>query len=104
MGQPLLTLLALLTVCGEKWLENYMEELSQEQVNQMLRTETPSCRPFQFGGGNVVNSTRKVKLPAKTGKTKCSVEAEVVSADIPLLLSKTSLKTEQFWTLENDSA
>lgn len=39
-----------------------------------------------------VYSNRKVKLPAKIGQTKCHVEAEVVKVDIPLLLSKTSLK------------
>lgn len=82
-----------------------MEELSQDQVNQMLQTETPSSRPFRFGDGNVVHSTRKVKLPARIGQTKCCVEAEVVQADIPLLLSKTSLKRAgTVLDMENDSA
>lgn len=93
------------TVCGKKWLENYMKELSQDQVNKMLQTEIPSCRPFQFGDGNVVYSNRKVKIPANIGQTKCCVETEVVQVDIPLLLSKTSLKRAgTVLDMKNDSA
>jgi len=66
--------------------------LGKDQADQMLRTEVPSCRPFRFGDGNVVYSNRKLRLPAKIGQTKCHVETEVVKVDIPLLLSKTSLK------------
>lgn len=40
----------------------------------------------------MVNSISKLKIPARTGLTKCRVETEVVPANIPLLLSKTSLK------------
>ena len=92
LGSAIIDTACTRTVCGEKWLENYVKALSSDQVNQVLQTEIPSCRPFRFGDGNFVYSTRKVKLPAKIGKTKCHVEAEVVKVDIPLLLSKTSLK------------
>jgi hypothetical protein len=51
-----------------------------------------SARPFRFGDGKVVHSTRKVIIPAKIGQTKCKIETEVVPADIPILLSKTLLK------------
>ena len=47
----------------------------------------------------------KVKLPAKTGQTKCHVEAEVVKVDIPPLLGKTSLKKAgTISDMENDRA
>ncbi|XDV11978.1 hypothetical protein PO909_000752 [Leuciscus waleckii] len=80
------------TVCGEKWLDCYMKDLSHSQINKLLQTESSSCRPFRFGDGQVVHSNRKVKLPAKIGLTKCHIETEVVPVDIPLLLSKMSLK------------
>ena len=34
----------------------------------------------------------KVKIPATIGQIKCHIETEVVTTDIPLLLSKASLK------------
>lgn len=91
------------TVCGEKWLDNYVSGLSQEQTHKL--TENPSCRPFRFGDGNLVYSTKKVKLPTKIGQTKCQTETEVVKVDIPLLLSKSSLKKAgTVLDMENDRA
>lgn len=69
-----------------------MKDLSHSQINKLLLTESSSCRPFRFGDGQVVHSNRKVKLPAKIGLTKCHIETEVVPVDVPLLLSKMSLK------------
>lgn len=40
----------------------------------------------------MVYSTKRLKIPAKTGETRCHIETEVVSADVPLLLSKASMK------------
>lgn len=92
-------------VCGEKWLESYIDDLTQDQVNQLMQTETPSCRPFHFRDGNLVYSTRNMKLPVKIGLTKCKIESEVVKDDIPLQLSKTSLKKEgTILDMEKDSA
>ncbi|XP_034069112.1 uncharacterized protein LOC117544299 [Gymnodraco acuticeps] len=93
------------TVCGEKWLDSFVADLSQSQVNQIVKSETPSSRPFRFGDGNIVHSSRILKLPAKIGQTKCRMETEVVKADIPLLRSKTSLKRAgTILDMENDRA
>lgn len=78
------------TVCGEKWLADYVSELPQKEL-QKIKDEK-STRPFRFGDGKIVQSTRKVTIPAKIGQTRCKIETEVVPADIPMLLSKTSLK------------
>ncbi len=52
-----------------------------------------------------MHSTRNVKLPAKIGLTKCLIETEVVKVDIPLLLSKMSLKKAgTILDMEKDSA
>lgn len=92
LGSAIIDTACTRTVCGEKWLDSYIKDLKQSQTDKMLQTESPSCRPFRFGDGQVVHSYRKVKLPAKIGQTKCHIETEVVPADIPLLLSKMSLK------------
>lgn len=77
-------------MCGEKWLEDYTRRLPQSELHKIVGEK--SARPFRFGDGEVVHSTRKVTLPAKIGQTRCKTETEVVPADIPMLLSKTSLK------------
>ncbi|XP_029629926.1 uncharacterized protein LOC115207015 [Salmo trutta] len=78
------------TVCGAKWLDSYVSELNMKEVQNMI--DTPSNRAFKFGDGRIVHSTKRVKIPAKIGQTKCHIETEVVPTDIPLLLSKASLK------------
>lgn len=46
-----------------------------------------------------------MKVSAKIGQTKCHIETEVVPVDIPLLLSKTSLKRAKTeLDIENDKA
>ncbi|KAL5006315.1 hypothetical protein ScPMuIL_015121 [Solemya velum] len=91
------------TVCGENWLRSYEEALNSDQKQKV--TKSQSDKRFRFGDGNVVTSRQKVTIPAKIWKMKCNIEAEVVKADIPLLLSKESLKrAETVLDLSNDSA
>uniref|UniRef100_M4AZE1 Integrase catalytic domain-containing protein n=1 Tax=Xiphophorus maculatus TaxID=8083 RepID=M4AZE1_XIPMA len=93
------------TVCGQEWLDNYSTVLQKKSVKIMKETETQSHRPFKFGDGKIVYSIKKVKLPAKIGNTKCNIETEVVPANIPLLLSKASLKRAgTVLDMERDSA
>lgn len=93
------------TVCGQEWLDNYNTVLRKNSVKRMKETETHSHRPFKFGDGKVVYSVKRVKIPAKIGNTKCNIETEVVPVNIPLLLSKTSLKRAgTVLDMENDSA
>ncbi|XDV39471.1 hypothetical protein PO909_008715, partial [Leuciscus waleckii] len=80
------------TVCGQEWLDNYSTVLQKKSVKMMKETEAESHRPFKFGDGKVVYSGKRVKIPAKIGNMKCNIETEVVPINIPLLLSKTSLK------------
>lgn len=93
------------TVCGQEWLDNYNTVLRKKSVKRMKETETQSHRPFKFGDGKVVYSVKRVKIPAKIGNTKCNIETEVVPVNIPLLLSKMSLKRAgTVLDMENDSA
>ncbi|CAC5417756.1 unnamed protein product [Mytilus coruscus] len=77
------------TVCGSKWLYEFVESLDPG-LDQITCFE--SHVPFKFGDGQTVYSYQKVIIPALIGSVKCSIETEVVDSEIPLLLSKTSLK------------
>ena len=91
------------TVCGEKWLSNYLDKLTEDKKKGV--TETVSGKNFRFGDGKIVKSFKLVKLPAKIGVKKCHIEVEVVKSDIPLLLSKFSLKKAgTILNLHNDKA
>ena len=57
----------------------------------MLVTQE-SHRPLKFGHGSLVYSYKLVTIAAKIGKTNCKIRAEVVPIELPLLLSKESLK------------
>ena len=50
-----------------------------------------SNKVFKFGDGHQVTLS-SVKIPAQIDKKTCSINTEIVDENIPLLLSKTSLK------------
>ena len=78
------------TVCGRKWLESFIDSATKEAYSSILFL--PSKRLFRFGDAPIVRSIYKVLLPVKIGERKCFIESEVVDKQIPLLLSKESLK------------
>ena len=51
-----------------------------------------SSAKFRFGDGEQVKSLHSVRIPIKIGDTVCYIHCEVVEKNIPLLLSKASLK------------
>lgn len=107
LGSTIIDTACTCTVCGERWLKSYTYELKEEQVRKMMKTKENSCRPFRFGDGKLVYSVKKFKVPAKIGQnlTNCHINTEVVKVDIPLLLSKASLrKAGAFLDMENDRA
>ena len=88
------------TVCGEKWLHQYEMNIKDGEMQSSL-----SNRPFRFGDGQIVKSFKQVIPTSKIGSKKCSIKAEVVKANIPLLLSKHSLKrADTVLDLKNDTA
>ncbi|VDI61048.1 Hypothetical predicted protein [Mytilus galloprovincialis] len=86
------------TVCGENWFKQLLERTGDI-------TTVTSSRAFKFGDGKVVNSFMRATIPAQIGSTNCKIETEIVKADIPLLLSKASLKKAgTVLDLKNDRA
>ena len=78
------------TVCGQSWLDNFVESLSDEDRYQ-IKIE-PSAQTFTFGDGNTVVSKRRVTLPCWMGGEQGVVTTDVVDCNIPLLLSRKSMK------------
>ena len=76
------------TVCGEVWLEVYMDSL-KEKPNV---TQSDSNEIFKFGNGRSIKSNRKVEIPVIIEGIPVLLTTDVISFDIPLLLSKESMK------------
>ena len=78
------------TVCGELWLQIYLDTLKGEDFSKVLKEE--SHTKFKFGDNKMIKSIRKVTFPAVIANTKVSLSTDVVDYNIPLLLSKESMK------------
>ena len=77
------------TVVGEDWLREYKETLSDEELNMI--ESFPSQTSFVFGDGIKVTAKRSVKFPVTIGSQFVKISADVVSNQIPLLLSRQSM-------------
>ena len=78
------------TVCGEEWLKCYIDSLSEEEKKKIQSYK--SNTEFKFGDGKNVTSEKCVSIPCKIAGTNVNVETDVVKSEIPLLLSKDSMK------------
>ena len=81
------------TVCGMTWMKCLQDSLTESDLE--LIEEFPSQTCFKFGDGKKVTSMKKVKFPAYIGNKKMFIIADVIINDIPLLLSKESMKKGQ---------
>ena len=78
------------TACGKTWIDFYEETLSDE--DRLKVTKEPSSTNFKFGDGRKVTSIEKVTIPATIGEQPVRIRTDVVREEIPLLLSKRSMK------------
>ena len=78
------------TVAGEVWMNEYLSTLSSEDRSSIV--EVSSDASFRFGDGEKVPSTANVKIPVKIGNKSVLVVTDVVEKEIPLLLSRESMK------------
>ena len=91
------------TVCGEVWLQCYLESLNIK--DRKLVMEYKGQKWFRFGNGKKFQSQKRVRLPCEIAGTECYVDTDVVKCDIPLLLSKPSMKRAKITLdLSNDKA
>lgn len=90
------------TVCGEMWLDNYLNSLSQEDKKRVK--QTVGHKTFKFGGGERLGSKGEYNLPAMIAGKEVTIRTDVVESDIPLLLSRQAMKTASVkMDLENDT-
>ena len=78
------------TVCGTIWMQCLQDSLSESDLNSV--EEFPSQTCFKFGDGSKVISAKKIKFPAYIGNKRVFIITDVIPNDIPLLLSKESMK------------
>ena len=79
------------TVCGSDWLDRYVSNLPLSLEQKVKKS--PARRYFKFGDGKCVTSDYCVLIPAEIADTKCLIRSQIVPGMLPLLISKSSLKS-----------
>ena len=77
-------------VCGESWLTNYLDTLTESDRSKVVVEK--SSNSFRFGNGKSLNSEKMVTFPAQIGKEDIMIKSDVIDSDLPLLLSKSTMK------------
>ena len=78
------------TVCGETWLKTYVDTLSRKDRLSIRKNE--SNHQFRFGAGKVYPSQYEVIIPIYVSHNKYELGVDVVTAYVPLLLSRETLR------------
>lgn len=78
------------TVCGRPWLDAYTGSLSDYEREHIV--EVPSSSTFTFGDGRTIQSVGKVTIPGWIGGIRSNITTDIVQCNIPLLLSRKSMK------------
>ena len=78
------------TVCGKAWMSAYISSLNEEEESSITRIDSNSM--FKFGSGNSVKSLGTYTIPISIGTKDVKLKVDMVSEDIPLLLSKRSMQ------------
>ena len=91
------------TVVGELWVSAYLDILNEEEKKMVTRKEVRSV--FRFGDGKEFISKASIKFPAHIGSKHYFIEADIIENEIPLLLSRDSMKkADMILNFSNDSA
>ena len=78
------------TVCGKSWLNSFLDTLSRTE--HLLVEKHNDNSIFRFGAGEHVISNELIVIPIQLGSHKLKLSTCVVDCDVPLLLSRVSLK------------
>ena len=76
--------------CGEKWYNAYLDTLTKSEAEAIKNKKSTAV--FRFGDSDPVKATNTVRLPLKIQNIDFTLETEVVPCDVPLLLSKETMK------------
>ena len=78
------------TVCEKIWLDQFIQILDKIDQDQIKFNN--SSHIYQFGDGRKIKAIKSAQIPAIIGSKKFQIETDVIEGDIPLLLSKSSMK------------
>ena len=78
------------TVAGRTWMDEFMHTLTDEPKALVMKNQTRSI--FRFGDGRESLSEESLDIPVTIGSQNYMISTDVVSNDIPLLLSKKAMK------------
>ena len=84
------------TVCGQEWLKCYIKSLCDDDRRKIQ--EFTSETKFKFGDGKVLASEKSVVIPCNIAVRNVSLKTDAVKSEIPLLLSKESMKAVKSMT------
>ena len=78
------------TVAGRMWLDNFIEGLPEKEKEKVKFS--PSKSSYKFGDGTKIQALQNVVIPAKMGNTYIRINTDVVDKEIPLLMSRETMK------------
>ena len=67
-----------------------IDTLTEKELELVKKQQSET--KFKFGNGKVHQSNRKVSFPAEIGELNVIIESDVICNDLPLLLSRSSMK------------
>ena len=103
MGKVLLDSGCSKTVCGEAWLDSFMDTLTTNEKSGIVYDKCSAV--YRFGDGERVKAEKSVILPCVLAGKRIKLKTDVVSCTLPLLLSKSSMKkAEMVLNLNDDTA
>ena len=79
------------SVSGEKWMEIYLQALPKHMKGKVKGPFTTGTE-FTFGNNQSLKSGKAYKIPIIIGSDYHEITVDVISSDIPLLLSKSHMK------------
>ena len=78
------------TVCGKTWMTEFLKTI---RPGDRRRIKTRNIQhKYRFGDGKVSTSIMRKRIPIRIGKRRYDLEVDVVENEIPLLISKNSMK------------
>ena len=78
------------TVCGQEWLNEYINNLSEKEQQNIIFTS--SNHVYCFGDGRKIKAIQSVTFPAVIGKEHINIQSDIINNGTPLLFSRTSMK------------
>ena len=71
------------TVCGERWLREYLQTMSDSEKKKVIYESSNAI--YRFGDGSRMSSLRSVLFPCVLAGKKINIKSDVVECSIPLL-------------------